>query len=609
MQSTRFYDLTISLAIVAVLALCYHLDQPMTLDWEIQYSSSATGAATLTLSGDDDLARPPHDFSIGQGASQKSVKAHIEPLQEMPSRARIELELPVHAQFLVHQIHFSMSRAFMESELYVELVDVLEVEGVKFHRRSDSVAFERDARKSSIDVSLEGLQERMQWKSRSLALWLCLSILVYSFLRALRCRPWKKCAKFGIYGLFFAMFIVQALFYIKYIPPGQAPDERAHLSYIAHLQESGRWYPDFESMPIYYFSGEASDQISHLGHPPVYYLLFSPFSSDQVQNVMLQWRHFRSLNLGLAACALALMFWIGMRQRLPLAFHFMYVLILTSIPMLPYLAASINNDNLAIFSGALIILGTLLALEGKPGAKWLLGIGVCLAPLAKATAGLQASIFIVFILFMLWRDGASIRELLTRFGLTLAAGAAPPLLYYGYTIAQYGTPLPIFGTMDYKAPQGIALMDFIAYLGHFQNFLQLSWSGIVSHQTGLPRYAWPQNGAMTLVPLFALWGLFISTKRFSPQLRHLFLVAKSGIIALLGFAVIHFIKVYLSYVETGYIGGIQARYYLPFAACLVIGAIIPLYRWRTRRWTLVIGIIAVADLLYSNVFMHTVARY
>jgi hypothetical protein len=233
---------------------------------------------------------------------------------------------------------------------------------------------------------------------------------------------------------------------------------------------------------------------------------------------------------------------------------------------------------------------------------------LCTALLAKATVGLQAGVFVFLLLLALWRGGATLRELFARFALPLALGAALPLAYHGYTIAHYGKVLPAFGRTAYQRQPGMEPLPFLEYLEHFLRYLRLSWAGIVSHQANLPRAAWHTQTALFLLPLAALGGLLIPTRSFATPARHLFLVAKLGVLTLLIFALVHFAKVYASHRHTAYLGGIQARYYFPFAACLVMTALLPLCRWRHRAWAALAGLLATASLLYSNLFIYLAAQ-
>ena len=604
-------DLALALA-AALLVLWYLWGQPLALGVELDYRAQADGSAAFVLGvGESKPQRSGQRaiLPIRTQPSQGRASARIALLTELPARARLELRLPLGSELTIRGLRLSVRHPLMRGAYTAVAEDVLALKGV---RPIDPVAgglgLRQEAEGAQVEISLAGLQARTELEPGRLLLWLFFGLALFGLLRLLRRLPQDEYPKLYVYGLFYAFFLFQALFYVAQIPPGKAPDERAHISYIAHLEETGRWYPDFERMPIYLWSGKATEDLSYLGHPPLYYLLFTPFSGDSAPAVMRQWHSLRLLNLGLAAAGLALLFWLVMRLRLPLPFHFLYALSLSSIPMLPYLAASVNNDNLAIFSGAVLLAGALAAMERNAGARWLLGLGLCSALLAKVTVGLQAGVFVILLLVALWRGGATPRELAAHFALPLVLGAALPLAYHGYTIVHYGKLLPIFGKTAYTRQPGMEPLPFLDYLEHFLRYLRLSWAGIVSHQDKLPRAAWHTQTALFLLPLAALGGLLIPIRSLSSPARHLFLVAKLGVLTLLVFALVHFAKVYSSHQHTAYLGGIQARYYFPFAACLVLTALLPLYRWRDRVWTTLAGLLAAASLLYSNLFVYIAAQ-
>lgn len=511
-------DLALALA-AALLLLWYLGGRPLEVWLELDYRSQADGSAAFSLgSGNGAFQRSGKQalLPIRAQPPQGRASARISLRNELPARARLELRLPVGSELTIRGLRLNVRHPLVRGAYAAEPKDVLDLHGVRsIEPVTGGVRLRQEAEQAQVEISLAGLQAGTEPGSERLLLWLLSGLALFGLLRLVRRLPPDEHPKLYVYGLFFAFFLFQAVFYAAQIPRGKAPDERAHLSYIAHLEETGRWYPDFERMQIYFWSGKPTGEVSYLGHPPLYYLLFTPFSGDSAPAVMRQWHSLRLLNLGLAAAGLALLFWLVMRQSLPLPLHFLYALGLTSIPMLPYLAASVNNDNLAIFSGAVLLAGALAAMERNAVAGWLLGLGLCSALLAKVTVGLQAGIFVILLLLTLWRAGATPRELAARFALPLALGAALPLAYHGYTVAHYGKLLPIFGKTAYRRQPGMEVLPFLEYLEHFLRYLRLSWAGIVSHQTDLPRAAWSSHTALFLIPLGALWGLLIPTRSFA----------------------------------------------------------------------------------------------
>lgn len=589
--------ITLAFGLVTLWALW---NRPLDLLVTLGYQAPTGGSIVLRLDGKAVVHQ-----TIGGEGSENTLRARIPDLSDLPTDARLTLKFPPGSDLALTGLSLEISHSLLRG---IHAVGTDAIKGLlglqQVPAPAPGVGLRMKAESGHIDLRLGELPRSVRWKNETLFLWGLANLLVFGLLRLLRHLPQAHYPTLFIYGLFFCLFLLQARYYIETVPRGDPPDERAHVSYIAHLQESGRWYPDFERMPVYFWSGTPTEELNQLGHPPLYYALFIPFSDDSAPGVMHQWRSLRLINLGLAAAGLALLFWWAMQSQLPVHIQALYALALTSIPMLPYLAAGVNNDNLAIFSGALLLAGGLAALEHRPRAGWLLAFGLCLAPLAKLTVGVQAGLFLLLLLAALLREGETIGALWTRFRLPILLGALLPALYYGYTLTRYGKLLPIFGPLRNRPEPGTPALDFLPYLRHFGDYLLASWTSIVSHQEELPQPEWPTQAALMLLPLMALWGLFIPTKTFDPPVRRLFLVAKLGSLALLVFALIHLGKVYSTHLRTAHLGGIQARYYFPFAAALVVTALIPLYRWRNQAWTLLVGLLASANLLYTNLFVY-----
>jgi len=397
-------------------------------------------------------------------------------------------------------------------------------------------------------------------------LWLGLFLLAvrqWSFGRPL---PWPRLL---VYALALLVITLMARDHLKKVPAGVPPDELAHVSYVVHLAEDGgRLLPDYGSRKLYTELGARIDHANYLAHPPFYYHLLRPFVPDGPRPIFSRIQDLRLLNLVLGLSGIALFLWVGCRESLPLVFHAYYAAAMAAVPMLPYLAGAVNNDNLLLLAGGLGVYGAVLFLGESPrrAGLVLLGAGLFVALLVKATAGLQLILLTGFVLLLrLGRD----RSLSAFRGYQLPVFLVLCLLpaaWYLWTYATYSTFIPQFGDTWYDLPQDPVILGFFAYVRRFFKVLALSWTGILSHESvfrspligGLP---------LLLLPVLACWG-FLQRNRDGE--RPFFTVQRLAFLALLLMMVFHFNRVYHYHLASGYPGGMQARYYFALMPCVLM---------------------------------------
>jgi len=371
-----------------------------------------------------------------------------------------------------------------------------------------------------------------------------------------------------IYGAALLLVGAQAWGTMKRVPPGIPPDELAHVSYVIHLEEHGRFLPDYSQRFLYSGQGALLDHRNYLAHPPFYYNLLRPFVPEGSRAIVSRIGDLRLVNLALGLCGVALFFWVGCREPLPLWFHLYYAAALSSVPMVSYLCGSVNNDNLLLIAGGLAVWGGVLFLESapRPAGLVLLGAGLSLALLVKATAGLQLIFFAGLVQALRLRRDRSFEAFR---GFQLPAYAVicfVPLAWYLWSYATYGTFIPQFGETWYDLPGESAVLSFPHYLRRFFRVLALSWTGILSHQS---LFRSSLAGALPLLLTLGLaaWAFFL---RETKDGRPFFTVQRLGLIGLLLMMGFHFVRVYRYHLVSGYPGGMQARYYLPLAPCLLM---------------------------------------
>lgn len=396
-------------------------------------------------------------------------------------------------------------------------------------------------------------------------LWLMLALLAAALSRMSDPVP---ATRLLVYAAALLLVAVQAWHTMKTVPPGIPPDELAHVSYLAHLEETGRLLPDYRSRYLYSELGARLDHKNYLAHPPFYYNLLKPFVPAQPRLIFSRLHDLRLVNMALGLCGVGLFLWVGCREPLPLWFHAYYAAAFSAVPMVSYLAGTVNNDNLLLLAGGLAVLGAVNFLREKPRPSGLvlLALGLALALLVKATAGLQLVFFAALVQALRLRCDRSFDAFRGMHLPAYSLICLVPAAWYIMTYALYGTFIPQFGETWYHLPGESAVLTFPHYVKRFFKVLALSWTGILSHQSVFRASIF---GMLPLLaPLgFAGWALLLREKKPG---RSFFTVQRLGLLGLLLMMVFHFTRVYRYHLTSGYPGGMQARYYFPLMPCVLM---------------------------------------
>jgi len=386
------------------------------------------------------------------------------------------------------------------------------------------------------------------------------------------------------------------------VPYGVPPDEKAHVSYLIHLEETGALFPDYGNRFLYSQWGAKLDHCNYLAHPPFYYHLLKPFVPRGPRLIVSRLHDLRLVNLALGLCGVGLFFWIGCREPLPMFFHVYYAAALTAVPMIPYLAGSVNNDNLLLIAGGLAVYGAILFLRSKPSPAGLvlLGAGLSLALLVKATAGLQLLFLVGLVLTMrLFRD----RSVAAFRGYHLPVFAVVcliPVAYYLWAYATYHTFIPQFGETWYELSDEPVVLSFFQYVRRFFRVLYLSWTGVLSHESVLRVSL--VSALPLLLPLgLALWAFFLREKRGGSPFFTVHRLALVGLLLMMAF---HFTLVYRYHLSSGYPGGMQARYYFPLMPCVLMLSFRPFANGLHRPVVRICLAVLVAGLVASGIWFY-----
>lgn len=340
---------------------------------------------------------------------------------------------------------------------------------------------------------------------------------------------------------------------LQLTPLGAPPDEMAHLTHVAEIARGAHLIPDYAHSRVL----PDRKRGNYLGHPPLYY------STLGLTGRLLGWdpvRKYRSYRaLGTAMVALGVLLWVLAGRALGVAKPMLVAAVAAAnaIPMFPYLAGSINNDNLAYLAVAIAMCGAAYSLRWPGTGYWGFAAGLLVALLAKATAALFLLAFLAFWLAGRWRDGRPPwREPVLPLAIGLAlAGAA---LYFLPTVLHYGTPFPRVATLAAQAPPPANPLGAPGIVAEFARQMWSRLPTVASHASLAPLAGPPGYAvyALLLLPLGA-WAL---DRRGAPR-SDSGRIADAFLLALLATLLVHLAVVWRTYAAHGVFAGLQPRYY------------------------------------------------
>jgi hypothetical protein len=353
-------------------------------------------------------------------------------------------------------------------------------------------------------------------------------------------------------------------------------DELAHASYVAQLQRDKTSWPNLESLRLLDPRTFAfTDQASYLNHPPLYYHLLAaagPRLEGRPGNLFVH----RSINILIVAFGLAALFTFILRQRLSQLEFYALTLPIALIPVLPQLAGSVNNDNLAFAGGAATLLGAHAFLETKDR-RWLLCacVGVLVASAAKITGLMLAGGLLGAVMLVArWQRRVAVADILISL-LAIGIGAIP----YVALMLEYGSPAPNTAAQLAMLKQGADVAKWseaprfgiLGYGAFFLTSFVADWMPTLAQRSmlNLCALALPLGAVM-----LALAGFAQSLRRVAKrEAAGLDLVIVGGMLAIIATFAIHAGFSYRRHLDTGWMMDAYPRYYLPLIA------IVPVAGW------------------------------
>jgi len=410
-------------------------------------------------------------------------------------------------------------------------------------------------------------------------------------------------SKLILYTLFSAFMIFKGYYYKTHVALWHPSDEMAHVSYIKYVHTHHEFLPTYEKMTMM----NNPKAGNYLSHPPLYYeienLNYDPTLSlkENVQN-------FRTMSLILYTIATLLLFYLGFQSSLSILGHFIYLSVIASIPMYAYAGGSVSNDNLSFIGSAIFLIGfyRLLQKQDNLSTWFLIAVGGFIAYFAKLTAALL--IFFALLYYLVYKMFKK-----EEFGFTkqsiilLAITLIPVLLYQGYIMTHYHALVPTFNATHpqqylhspFFVPEQYRLhlspWEWLQRMGHY---IQGGWFNIHSHHSFGQSSLYGDIG-LVLLHVMALIALLLPCKDEEKQFC---LLGKMTLFALLSVLLIQYIFSYKTHLKSGYLGGLQPRYLLPFLVGFAIMASIFVDRFKNYFLAVIMIILIGIHALYSDFF-------
>jgi len=410
-------------------------------------------------------------------------------------------------------------------------------------------------------------------------------------------------SKLILYSLFFALAMFKVEYYKDNIHFEYPPDELAHLSYVDHVHKHNEFLPKFETMHML----NNPKAGNYLSHPPLYYKILD-LAYDENYSIYQNVDNFRTMSMIIFLASFLLLLYFGFSAKMGILAHFVYLSVISSVPMFAYLGGSINNDTLAIFGGLVFIAGfkRLLEKEYTTLTYFILGLGIFIAYFSKLTVAVLIFFVFVFYLFYLLKIKEIPKITKVQFGMLLLF-LVPIFYYQAYIIFTYHSLVPTFNKThpeEYLKSAFFVPETFRHYLTHYEWFERLrhyiegGWFGIHSHHSFTKETVWQYMGLLIL-HIFALFALFFRCKT---ENRSFCLVGKIALLSLLSVLVVQYFQSYGVHLSKGYIGGLQPRYLLPFMFAFAIMASIFVERFNKLFIVTILTIVICIHAIYSDFF-------
>ena len=450
----------------------------------------------------------------------------------------------------------------------------------------------------NLDIDIDFIYEPVNYK---LIVWVIVSILFVLCILIIQQKNLKISSKYLIittYFLALTFMCYQINFYEQKV--GRTPDEMAHISYIAYLDESKETIPDFSKMTVlrsvkseedteveYYKFDKTTNQ---LGHPPLYYHIMKLAggieSTDKGFVIDFSKLHSFSIKIGLIAIVIILYIGYSRISREVPAFHLLYVAIISSIPMFTYNISGVNNDTLTLLGCAIFALGILRHSENKNTyiTYILIALGMCITLLGKVTAG--AILAIGSLIYVVWKclSEKSTKSIFNKEFLRTSPIYLIAITYFFKLYIEQGMFQPMLKSLAPKTFYNSGFyIDFAdravksvgEYFIYFWTKFFETWTAIASHVSLYKDTPW--YGIDRIVPI-GICFIPIILFAFNKETKYV----KSMISIYIAIVLVTFLQFFNGFqgffYTSGYPGAYQSRYYLCIVVILAFITILILQR-------------------------------
>lgn len=409
-------------------------------------------------------------------------------------------------------------------------------------------------------------------------------------------------SKLILYALFLSLSFLKVNYYKEHVRFIYTPDVVAHFSYVRDMTVEPTLIPEFEHM--YMVTNKNAG--NYLGHPPLYYLLMS-LAYDNKSTSVRNMDHMQSVNMMLFLLSMLLLCYMVFKSNMPILGHFTYLSIIVSIPMHAYLGAALTNDNLAFLGGVLFLAGLKRFIDKEDMAGYVLLLaGIFIAFFSKLTAALLIFFALVYLLGYYYKK-RSLPHLNRWHIILLVLTAVPIVLYQLHILFHYHAIIP---TLNVTHPQEYLhsvyyipeekrhYMTFGQWLELYWHGIQSGWFGIHSHHSLYKHHISGYIGLFAL-HIMALVALFFPCNE---RERALCITGKLALLALFSVALIQLLFGYKTHLHSGYTGGLQPRYLLPFMVGFAIMATIFVNKFNKSFLFTIAVIILCIHAIYSDFF-------
>lgn len=437
----------------------------------------------------------------------------------------------------------------------------------------------------------------------AILIYLVLAFLFNLYLKSTEDNRSTTYVKLILYSLFLVFAIFKVNYYSDNVKRFNPPDELAHLAYIDYIHKHNETIPKFEHMRM--LNNKSAG--NYLNHPPLYYHLMNMIYDENL-HIYKNVNNFRDLNVLIFIGSFLLLLYLGFSSNINILGHFVYLTVITSIPMYAYSGGSITNDNMAVLGALTFIIGLKRLLEKNYTniTYIILGLGIFLAYFSKLTAAILIFFALIFFLINSLKVSNRFRTSKTQIGI-LVLFIIPILYYQFYIFTTYQSLMPSFHitypeqfleSVYYVPEEHRQHLSILEWVDRMRMYISGGWFGIHSH------HSFTKNNIFEYLGLFSLHVMAIMAMFFhcTTRSKTYCTLGKIGILSLLMVLIVQFIFSYKTHISNGYMGGLQPRYLLPFMFSFAIMASLFVERFKQYFLFNILIIVICIHAIYSDFF-------